>query len=225
MSLDVYNLTPKELKHLNSSLSNYKSKGLEILVEPRSDGVLVSFRCVLSPSEVSDYYSCNFEQLQYRVILTEWHNNILQNSSTLTTKHNQLTLKSLTEGWRYMITVHLEGNNKTLSTQTEFTHHTTRSTESTVESVNSGKPVKLCNIVDTVGEKSGVREYRLNIGLDEGEYLTCKFSDADLVEEVVDNFMKENKLKSFLKDSLTQTINALKSSQDSIKTLDLTDLI
>uniref|UniRef100_A0A3B0MZM8 Uncharacterized protein n=1 Tax=Theileria annulata TaxID=5874 RepID=A0A3B0MZM8_THEAN len=220
--------------------------------------VLVNFKCVLSPSEMSDYYNCDFEKLQYKVILTEWYNNILQNSSTLTTKENQLTLKSLTEGWKYMITIHLQGNDKKLSAQSEFIYKSNsnknnnqldklkESRESTelkyskestglkelkesTELKESREYTESAQLRELGGKLENVRicekEYRLNIGMDENEFVTCKFSENESVEDVVNVFMAKNKLKSFLKDSLTQEIYNLKSSNDSIKTIDLTDLI
>ncbi|XP_953076.1 uncharacterized protein TA08302 [Theileria annulata] len=216
------------------------------------ESVMVNFKCVLSPSEMSDYYNCDFEKLQYKVILTEWYNNILQNSSTLTTKENQLTLKSLTEGWKYMITVHLQGNDKKLSAQSEFIYKRNsnknnnqqdklRESNQFRDSIESSELKESTESKESTGLKESAqlrelgeklenvriceKEYRLNIGMDENEFVTCKFNENDSVEDVVNVFMAKNKLKSFLKDSLIQEIYNLKSSNDSIKTIDLTDLI
>uniref|UniRef100_A0A3B0N8Z0 Uncharacterized protein n=1 Tax=Theileria annulata TaxID=5874 RepID=A0A3B0N8Z0_THEAN len=162
------------------------------------------------------------------------------------------------EGWKYMITIHLQGNDKKLSAQSEFIYKSNsnknnnqldklkESRESTelkyskestglkelkesTELKESREYTESAQLRELGGKLENVRicekEYRLNIGMDENEFVTCKFSENESVEDVVNVFMAKNKLKSFLKDSLTQEIYNLKSSNDSIKTIDLTDLI
>ncbi|UKK02671.2 hypothetical protein MACK_002766 [Theileria orientalis] len=306
MSLDVHNLSPKQLTQLNKSLCKYKENSLlklhnlqrvnhnliientklrqtlkygskdkeafslgskdlkdqnklrtmDVRVETQHDyTATVYFKCLLSPSEVSNFFNCDFSELQYKVVLVEWNNDVVENASTLVTKQSQLKLKMLQDDIRYMVAVHLCGNDKKLSGQTEFVYNQKKADkkpadsfnimrlesklkpviEKTLESkykesadkqVNAGvnqrkQPVE----VDEQALNTKRMEYVLNLQVDDDYYITCKFTEDEQLENVVENFMEKNKIKGFLKESLVKCVTDLKSSGDTIKTVDISDII
>ncbi|BAM42128.1 conserved hypothetical protein [Theileria orientalis strain Shintoku] len=273
MSLDVHNLSPKQLTQLNKSLAKYKensllklhnlqrvnhnliientklrqtlkygskdkeafslgskdfngqnkSRTMDVTVETGNDyTATLYFKCLLSPSEVSDYFNCDFSELQYKVVLVEWNNEVVENASTLLTKQSQLKLKMLQDGIRYLVAVHLCGNDKKLSGQTEFVYDQKKADRKPPDSFNL---TRLESRLKPVVEKSLETEYVLNLQVDDDDYLTCKFTEDEQVDKVVEYFMERNKIKGFLRDSLVQCVADLKSSGNTIKTVDISDII
>nr|PVC50831.1 hypothetical protein MACL_00002000 [Theileria orientalis] len=306
MSLDVHNLSPKQLTQLNKSLAKYKensllklhnlqrvnhnliientklrqtlkygskdkeafslgskdfngqnkSRTMDVTVETGNDyTATLYFKCLLSPSEVSDYFNCDFSELQYKVVLVEWNNEVVENASTLLTKQSQLKLKMLQDGIRYLVAVHLCGNDKKLSGQTEFVYDQKKADRKPPDSFNLTrlesrlKPVveksleskyqeyadrkaaaeaqqkKRQTEVDEQALNTKRTEYVLNLQVDDDDYLTCKFTEDEQVDKVVEYFMERNKIKGFLRDSLVQCVADLKSSGNTIKTVDISDII
>ncbi|GFE54493.1 hypothetical protein BaOVIS_018970 [Babesia ovis] len=177
----------------------------------------------LSTSQLSDYYRAEPANFDYKMILIETKNGIVENASTVVTRNAKVTLRKLQMGVVYHVTVHctVPNSERRLTAETKFVYkHVAPEEPTPPPEVTEDKqpepqaPITLDN--DT---------YKLNVQIGEEDYLTCNFAKDDNLETTAKQFIAQHRLKPVLTDGLITTLEQLRDSGVTIRNVDVSDLL
>ncbi|GBE61779.1 Adenylate kinase, putative [Babesia ovata] len=160
---------------------------------------VVEMRIGLDTPQLRDFFQAEPTDFQYKLILIEAKNGVVENASTVITRNPKVTLRKLQD--------------------TKFVYHQRYSPSPTPEPVTVTPQAKQPPI------NVGSAMYTLNVQVGEKDYATCAFSDGDEFPAVARQFIEDNRLKPVLLEGLLQAMQQLRASGVTIRSVDVSDLI
>ncbi|CDR95007.1 hypothetical protein, conserved [Babesia bigemina] len=182
---------------------------------------VVEMRIGLDAPQLRDFFQAEPTDFQYKLILIETKNGIVENASTVITRNPKVTLRKLQNDVVYHVTVHVTVPNAEyrLTKDAKFVYHQRHSPSPTPE------PVAVTPQAVQPPINVGSAMYTLNVQVGEKDYATCAFADGDDFPVVARQFIQDNRLKPVLLEGLLQAMQQLRASGVTIRSVDVSDLI
>lgn len=122
----------------------------------------------------------------------------------------------------YHITVHCtvaEGKRR-LTSDTKFVYHQRNATYRRCQKDHPSQQA-----ADEPSINVSQQAYTLNVQMGDEEYITCKFNESDDHPQVARDFIGKHKLKPVLLDGIVKAMKELVSSNVTITSVDVADLL
>ncbi|ORM41471.1 uncharacterized protein BXIN_2567 [Babesia sp. Xinjiang] len=199
-----------------------RKEPISILVQRGPDfTAVVETRVCLTETQLRSHFHAEPSNLQYKMILIETKDGVVENASTVVTRNAKVTLRKLQAV--YHVTVHctVPNSERRLTAENKFLYQNLPMAQETPPQERPAEMQQEQHTPISVGNEV----FSLNVQVGVEEYLTCSFVAGDDPGAAARQFVAQHRLKPVLLDGLITALEQLQDSGVTIRNVDVSDLL